>query len=193
LNPPPIDPANPAEHGATVVITHRVRDGKHETYNAWLNEIAPLVRAWKGHLDWQIIRPLAGLTGTYTVIIRFDTRENLESWMISQDRLRLIDKVQPLLAQKDDFYIRSGLDFWFTPEGANAKVPVRWKQFLVTWSAIFPLVLGATLTVPPLMRVLGLPDNHYLYTFLATGLVVLMMVYVVMPRYTKLIQRWLFE
>jgi antibiotic biosynthesis monooxygenase (ABM) superfamily enzyme len=189
----PADPAPTAEQGATVVITHRVRDGQHETYATWLNEIGPLVRAWKGHLDWQIIRPLTGLTGTYTVVIRFDSRENLESWMHSPERLRLIDKVQPLLAQKDDFFIRSGLDFWFTPEGAKAKIPVRWKQFLVTWSAIFPLVLGASLVVPPLLRILGLPDNHYLYTLLATGLVVFMMVYVVMPRYTKLIQRWLFE
>lgn len=189
----PIAPETAADAGATVVITHRVRDGKHESYNTWLNEIGPLVRGWKGHLDWQIIRPLTGLTGTYTVVIRFDTRENLESWMHSPERLRLIDKVQPLLAAKDDFYIRSGLDFWFTPEGAKARVPVRWKQFLVTWSAIFPLVLGASLTLPPLMRALGLPDNHYAYTLLATGAVVFLMVYVVMPRYTRLLQRWLFE
>ena len=178
--------------GATAVITHRVRDGQQEGYEAWLNEIGPLCRSYPGHLDLQIIRPIPGLTATYTVIIRFDTREHLQGWMSSQDRKRLIEQVRPLLVQDDDFFIRSGLDFWFTPEGARAKVPVRWKQFLVTWSAILPLVLVIPLVVAMGLRQLGVPQNHYLDLLLSTGSVVWVMVYLVMPHYTKLIQRWLF-
>ncbi|MDT3777542.1 antibiotic biosynthesis monooxygenase [Nitrospira sp. MA-1] len=178
--------------GATGVITHRVRDGQQEGYDAWLNEIGPLCRSYPGHLDLQIIRPIPGLTATYTVIIRFDTREHLQEWMSSQDRKRLIEQVRSLLAQDDDFFIRSGLDFWFTPEGARAKVPVRWKQFLVTWSAIYPLVLVIPLVVALVLRQLGVPYNHYLDLLFSTGFVVWVMVYLVMPHYTKLIQRWLF-
>ena len=178
--------------GATAVITHRVRDGQQEGYDDWLNEIGPLCRSYPGHLDLQIIRPIPGLTATYTVIIRFDTREHLQGWMSSPDRKRLIEQVRPLLVQDDDFFIRSGLDFWFTPEGARAKVPVRWKQFLVTWSAIFPLVLVIPLVVALGLRQLGVPQNHYLDLLLSTGSVVWIMVYLVMPHYTKLIQRWLF-
>jgi antibiotic biosynthesis monooxygenase (ABM) superfamily enzyme len=69
--------------GATVVITHRVRDGQHAGYESWLKEIAPLCRASVGHLDWHIIRPISGLSDTYTVIIRFDTRAHLQDWMES--------------------------------------------------------------------------------------------------------------
>ena len=184
--------SSPLGLGATAVITHRVRDGQQEGYDDWLNEIGPLCRSYPGHLDLQIIRPIPGLTATYTVIIRFDTREHLQGWMSSQDRKRLIEQVRPLLAQDDDFFIRSGLDFWFTPEGARAKVPVRWKQFLVTWSAIFPLVLVIPLVVALGLRQLGVPQNHYLDLLLSTGSVVWIMVYLVMPHYTKLIQRWLF-
>lgn len=180
------------ERGAIAVITHRVREGQQVGYDDWLNEIGPLCRSYRGHLDLQIIRPIAGLTGTYTVIIRFDTREHLQEWLSSQDRKRLIEQVRPLLAQDDDFYVRSGLDFWFTPDGARAKVPVRWKQFLVTWSAIYPLVLVIPLVVALVLRQLGVPYNHYLDLLLSTGLVVWVMVYLIMPHYTKLIQRWLF-
>lgn len=186
-------PSSAADRGATVVITHRVREGQQAGYDLWLDEIGPMCKNAQGHLDWQIIRPIVGITGTYTVIIRFDTCEHLRDWMGSQERKRLIEKVQPLLAKDDDFFIRSGLDFWFTSEGAKTKVPVRWKQFLVTWSAIYPLVLGAPLLVSPLLRQLGLPQNHYIDTLCITGAVVLLMVYVVMPSYTKLIQRWLFD
>jgi uncharacterized protein len=179
--------------GATVVITHRVRDGQHSAYERWLNEIGPKCRASTGHLDWQIIRPVAGLTATYTVVIRFDTQEHLENWMGSQERKRLIDEVRPLLAKDDDFFVRSGLDFWFTPEGAKTKLPTRWKQFLVTWSAIYPLVLAIPLVIVPILRQLGIPQNRYFDTLWVTGSVVALMVYLVMPRYTRLIQRWLFS
>jgi hypothetical protein len=126
-------------------------------------------------------------------IIRFDTRDHLHSWMSSEHRKRLIEKVRPLLARDDDFTIRSGLDFWFLPEGAEAKVPVRWKQFLVTWSAIHPLVLGVPLIVIPLLRELGIPQNRNIDTLIITGSVVSLMVYFVMPRYTKFVKRWLFR
>jgi antibiotic biosynthesis monooxygenase (ABM) superfamily enzyme len=112
--------------------------------------------------------------------------------MESPVRARLIEKVQPLLVTGDDFFISSGLEFWFAPGAAKAKVPVRWKQYLVTWSAIYPLVLGVPLVVAPVLRQLSVPNNHLLTTLIDTGIVVLLMVYVVMPRYTKLIHRWLF-
>ena len=180
-------------NGATVVISHRVCPDQHDGYDVWLNEISPICRASKGFLDLQIVRPISGLTSTYTVVIRFETRDHLEGWMNSLERKRLIEKARPLLVKDDDFYISSGLDFWFIPEGAEAKVPIRWKQALVTWSAIYPLVLGMPLLVLPLLRQVGLPANRYVDTLIVTGTLVALMVYVVMPRYTRLIQRWLFR
>ena len=189
----PRSPEAASHEGATVVITHRVRDGKHAEYEKWVEEIAPLSKTAPGSLDWQIIRPIPGLSETYTVIIRYDTHAHLKAWMESPTRARLIEKVQPLLVTGDDFYVSSGLDFWFTPPGAKAKVPVRWKQYLVTWSAIYPLVLGVPFVVTPVLRYLGVPDNRFITVFVGTGILAYLMVYVVMPRYTKLMHRWLFR
>lgn len=179
--------------GATVVITHRLRNDKHAEYEKWLEEIAPLCKAFPGHLDWHIIRPIPGLTETYTIVIRFDTEAHLKGWMESPTRARLIEKVRPLFVTGDDFFVSSGLDFWFTPAGAQAKVPVRWKQCLVTWSAIYPLVLGVPLLIVPVLRHMGVPDNNFITTLAVTGIVVFLMVYVVMPHFTKLIRQWLFN
>jgi len=160
----------PAE-GATVVITHRLRANKLAEYESWLEEIAPLCKASPGHLDWHIVRPIPGLSETYTIVIRFDTIEHLRGWMESPTRARLIEKVQHLFATGDDFFISSGLDFWFTPAEAKAKVPIRWKQYLVTWSAIFPLALVVPLFVTPILYALGLPNNRILGTLAVTGVV----------------------
>jgi uncharacterized protein len=181
------------EDYATVVITHRVCSDKHSEYESWLNEISPLCKASEGYLDWHIVRPISGLSETFTVIIRFDTQANLKQWMNSSSRVSLIEKVTPLLVTGDDFFISSGLDFWFTPAGAKAKVPIRWKQYLVTWSAIYPLSLLVPFVLLPLLDFLGIHDNRFLSGLLITGVIVFMMVYVVMPRYTNLIKKWLFS
>lgn len=179
------------EQNATVVITHRVLEAHQDDYENWLKEIVPVAKSYPGHLGAMIIRPIPGATSTYTIVIRFDTRDHLLAWMGSSDRTRLIDKVQPLLMEDDRYLVQSGLDFWFTPEGIKPKYPKRWKQSVLTWSAIYPLVLSISLLVELLRRYLGVADHHYLQLLLITGIVVWLMVYVVMPRYTKLVHRWL--
>ncbi|MCA1323816.1 antibiotic biosynthesis monooxygenase [Herbaspirillum sp. alder98] len=191
------DPTRPtplaADDGATAVITHRIRPGMDGPYQAWLNDIAAASRVAEGVLDWQVVRPIAGLTDAYTVILRFSSHARLQHWMDSPERAAHIERARPFLAADDEFFIRSGLDFWFVPQGAKAKLPVRWKQFLVTWSAIFPLSLLSSQLALPLLHDIGLPRERLLDTLLGSGLVVALMVYLVMPRYTRLVQRWLFD
>lgn len=179
--------------GATVVITHHVINGKQHEYEDWLNEIGPICRSSAGHIDWQIIRPIPNITYSYTVVIRFDTIENLRKWMESKERKRLIEKVRPLLAKDDNYQIKSGLEFLFAPENEKTKIPVRLKQYLVTWSAIYPLSMIIPLIFQPLLRMTNTPQIHFVDSFFVTGVIVFLMVYLVMPRYTKWIKKWLYQ
>lgn len=179
--------------GATVVITHKLRENVQDEYERWIEKIEPLGRASSGYLDSNIIRPIPGLTETYTVIIRFDSEKNLRNWMKSPVRARLIEEVRPFLATDDDFYINSGLDFLFSQTGAKAKVPVRWKQYLVTWSVIYPLSLSMPFLINPVLHQIGVPNNRPITSLVITGIIVFLMVYVIMPRYTRLVRRWLYH
>lgn len=178
-------------HGASAVISHRVDLAQQPAYEQWLTEISAACKASAGMLDWHLIRPIAGYTDTYTVVIRYDSELHLKQWLSSDIRQQLIAKVESLLSAKDSYQIKSGLDFWFATETGKVLLPKRWKQFLLTWSAIFPLVSGVSFLMIPLMDQAGLPQSQLLHTFLITGVVVGLMVYVVMPRYTKLVRNWL--
>lgn len=178
--------------GASVVITHRIMEGKQQEYENWLTEIGPLCRSAPGHMDLQIIRPIPNLTFTYTVLIRFDSIGHLRNWMESEARLELINKVRPFLLKDDEYRISSGLDFLFTPQNMGTKPPVRWKQYMVTWSAIYPLVLFIPPLLVPVLRQAALPQSYYLDTLLITSTIVFLMVYLIMPHYTRLIKKWLY-
>lgn len=179
--------------GATVVINHHILDGKQNQYEDWLNEIGPVCRSFIGNIDWQIIRPIPNLTFNYTVIIRFDTIENLDAWMKSDQRKKLIEKAKPLFAKDDKFFIKSGLDFLFLNENEEQKIPVRWKQYLVTWSAIYPLSIIIPLLVLPILKRLHFPESKFINSFFISGVIVLIMVYFLMPNYTRLIKKWLYK
>lgn len=178
---------------ATAVITHTVHPGQEALYEAWLGEIGPICKQAPGHLNTTVILPVRGVTKSYTVIIRFDKRRNLLNWMESAARKALIRKVRPLLVEDDRYVVRSGLDFWFSPEGPGDKMPTRWKQSLVTWSAIYPLVMLVPLLMKPLLDIIPLAEYPPVRTLLVTGTIVLLMVYVVMPRYTRLVHKWLYR
>jgi antibiotic biosynthesis monooxygenase (ABM) superfamily enzyme len=47
--------------------------------------------------------------------------------------------------------------------------------------------------VLPLLRFAGIFGNHVVDTLVVSGVVVTLMVYVVMPRYTRLVRTWLFK
>ncbi|WP_238349687.1 antibiotic biosynthesis monooxygenase [Chryseobacterium cucumeris] len=179
--------------GASVVITHHILDGKQSQYEKWLDEIVPVTKHSEGFIDLQIIRPIPDLTFVYTVIIRFDTINHLKNWMESDNRKKLIEKANPLFRKNDHYQIRSGLDFLFTTENEGNKVPVRWKQFLATWSAIYPLSVLIPALIIPFLRFLHIPPNHYSDGFINSGIIVFLMVFAVMPNYTRLIKKWLYQ
>jgi antibiotic biosynthesis monooxygenase (ABM) superfamily enzyme len=112
--------------------------------------------------------------------------------MQSNDRNRLIQKVLPIVVHGDNYAIRSGLDFWFAPEGEDVKVPVRWKQFLLTCSAIYPLVLFVPMALAPVTNRIGIERNGLLSVLAGTITICFLMTYIIMPRYTKLVRRWLY-
>lgn len=110
--------------------------------------------------------------------------------MQSEARKQLIETVKPYLETDDQFVVKSGLDFWFTPEGAKARLPTRWKQFLIIWSAIFPLALSISRIVDKITVSRNIVLTRPVKLLALTFLVVLMMAYVVMPRCTKLMHKW---
>src|SRR6266851_5200586 len=132
--------SNRGESEVTSVIHHDVKLGAEDQYEAWLREITPIAKTFKGHRGVNIIRPSKG-SRVYTIVLHFDRLEDLERWLSSETRRRLIDQVEPLLEQGDQIEIKTGLEFWFTPPASEQKHAKSYKQFLLTLSVIFPLTI----------------------------------------------------
>lgn len=182
----------PAPPGETVtgIIVHQPRRDTYDEYERWLLEIREASKRFPGYLSTDVIRPVDGQE-TYTVIIRFAGVEQLKAWIESEVRREFLDRIEHALEKGDRYVIRTGLDFWFAPPAATP--PKRWKQFLLTLSAIFPLTVIVPWALSPLLE--GLQGVPALLPgkLLVAAVIVYLMVYLIMPRYTRLVAKWLYR
>ncbi|MNO50437.1 Antibiotic biosynthesis monooxygenase [compost metagenome] len=176
----------------TLLIRHQVMAEHHDDYEAWIREAAGASRRFPGHMGVAIIRPHAA-DAPYSLLLRFDTHEHLRAWIESPTRRHLVERARPWLQSIEEGEIETGLEFWFTP---SSLAPLRarpFKQFLVTLSAIYPLTLLIPWALHPLQAHVALLRAPWLFGLLVAMVLVFVMVYLIMPRYTRLVARWLFE
>lgn len=179
-----------ADTPVTTVIRQQPKKSEVARYEEWLKEIIPVAQSFCGHQSVSVIRPHAG-SDAYTIVLHFNTVANLRRWLDSDIRVRLVEKIRPHLLAAESIDIKTGFEFWFTPPAAG-KSAKPYKQFLVTLSAIFPLTIVVPWALGPVFsHVPGLATPGIRHLIVASAIVGLM-VYVIMPRYTRMVSRWLF-
>jgi antibiotic biosynthesis monooxygenase (ABM) superfamily enzyme len=83
----------------------------------------------------------------------------------------------------------TGLESWFTLPGQPGLVPPPpYKMALLTWITIFPLITAIVAITGPTLKDLPLAVR----LGITTALTVPLMTWVVMPRVTRLLHRWLY-
>ncbi len=179
------------EDSVTSVIQQRPKPAGVAEYEAWLKEIIPEAQRFQGHRGVNVIRP-TDASGTYTIVLHFDTSNHLSAWLNSETRARLIAKVVPLLISRERVEIKTGLEYWFTPPPGHPQAK-RYKQFLLMFSAIYPLTILVSLALQPLIWYVPLLGQLVARNFVFAGIIVALMTYVIMPRYTRLVANWLFR
>jgi uncharacterized protein len=187
----PSDARIDADTSVTTIIVHRPLKARVAAYESWLTEIVPIAQTFAGHRGVNIIRPSGG-GEDYTIVLHFDSETRLRGWLDSETRKQLVEKVRPFLNAEEKIDIKPGIEFWFTPPDAR-KVAPAYKQFLVTLSAIFPLVVIVPWSLSPVFAwapVLGVVGIRQ---FIVASVIVAIMTFWLMPRYIRRISGWLYR
>lgn len=172
------------------VIQHKVKPDHHGEYEEWLKKTIAEAAKFQGHMGTQVARPASG-HDTYEIAVRFATREDAERWVESETRKELIREVEPHIAEPERLNIKSGIDYWFTSVTEGNVPPKRWKQWLTSVSVIWPLTIVIPWLLRPLFRAVPVLGTYGVSQLVVAMCVVAMVVYVVMPPYTRAIAKWL--
>lgn len=177
---------NSQNQQVTAVISHYIRPGRQSGYEEWLQGISQVARQFEGHNGVTILRPQPGLRNEYVIILRFDKYDNLCRWMRSPERKEWIERAKPLTEKPEKVQFLTGLEALVSLPN-NISTPPKYKTAFVTWIGVF--VCASTLGYFLAPYLSGLP--YLLRQAIMTGLVVILLAYVVMPRLTRLFSNWL--
>ena len=172
------------------VIHHTIKPGRHDAYEAWLKRIIPEAAQFPGHMGTHVARP-SGNSHLYEIVVRFASHEDALHWVGSETRSNLMLELTDCLASPENVDIQSGIDYWFTPVTNAHRPPRRWKQWLITVSVIWPLSMAVPLLVGPVFQTVPLLDVFPIKTLVNAMFIVALVIYVVMPPYTRAIAKWL--
>lgn len=178
-----------AAHGAVTVIARRhVKPGHEAEYEAWLKELTAAAHDLSGYLGAEFHRP--GKTGgPWISVFRFAALADLDAFERSELRSRLIAKVIPHVEGDAVWQRMTGLEFWFEPPaGTVVAQPSPHRMALLLIMVVFGLVLALNLVLGPLIADWPLPSR----ILLTVTLQVLLMTYLIMPRLTRALARWIY-
>jgi len=95
----------------------------------------------------------------WLAILRFDTDANLEAWLASPERHKLLEEATPFTEEFHARIARTGFDQWFSLGAGERGSPPAWKQNMLVLLMLYPVVFlfGVFVQTPLLTRRAGLP------------------------------------
>lgn len=172
----------------TVVVTRKVKRSRESDYEDWLRRLLEEAKSMKGYLGATIQKPAPGST-EYTSVFRFDSVDNLRKFEESELRSRYLREVVDYVDADAIWKKFTGLEFWFSPpKGAIIPQPSRFRMALVMIAVIFGLVLS----IGQVIGMVAAEVPSYIRLFVTISIEIFLMTYVLMPRITKLLAKWIY-
>jgi antibiotic biosynthesis monooxygenase (ABM) superfamily enzyme len=169
----------------TAVSSVRVRPGEMDAFLALHGEILVALAATPGYLRADIFEPVPDVQDDTVVVLAFDTREHLDGWLHSPERLRILAAMERHTEGERTVNVVGGFAGWFAPNsGGNV---TRWKSAAAVLLALIPVSLLYTA-----IRLWLFPDLHpAIATVIGNIIGIVVLTWFLMPRVTRLLDTWL--
>lgn len=184
-----VPPADGADTPVTVVVVRHARRGCTAVFEKLIRDTFEVRNRTPGHLSTDFLRPSDPGSTAYTIIFKFDRLSHYQLWLDSAERAVWLERMAKYTEGPPQYQYHTGLEAWVTlPDEPGFRSPEKYKTVAVTWLAIFPLVLGVSSLVGPVVS--GWPAAAA--TALTTGIVVPVLGYGVMPVMSWAFRDWLY-
>jgi antibiotic biosynthesis monooxygenase (ABM) superfamily enzyme len=172
----------------TAIISRRMKAGREQAFEEWLQGISQAAARFPGHQGVSILRPRDPANPEYVIILKFDSVPHLREWLQSDTRREWIGRSDKLTETPDKVTELTGLEAWFTLPGQPMPAPpLRWKMFLLTVAAAYPLIMVVTALFGP-----WLGQSPWLFNFVVTVALTTLLTYFAMPLVTRIFYAWLY-
>ena len=100
---------------ATAVTAVQVRQGEEGAFAGWLTELNKTISTFPGYVSAVVIPPVPPSQADWVMVQRFQTIEQLRTWLDSDERRSLLDKSASLLADEGTTNVIQGSNTELSP------------------------------------------------------------------------------
>jgi antibiotic biosynthesis monooxygenase (ABM) superfamily enzyme len=124
----------------SAVMSTYIKPGQEAAHRAWERRIATIQSQAPGFQGYRFEPPISGVQNHWLSIVRFDSEANLQAWLASPERQKLVAEAGLFTADFQVRIARTGFDQWFpaTPDGAPRTAI--WKQNMLVLLSLYPVV-----------------------------------------------------
>jgi len=180
--------AAPDLHGqgsVTEVITTHVKPAAETAFLEWSARILQAQAGFPGYRGMYLQSPSEGQE-FWTSLIRFATPTQLDAWLASPQRRRLVRESEALVEAWSGRRLGPPFAGWFPAEAVGG-TPPDWKQAMIVLLMLFPIVVLELRFLAPLTQ--GL--DPVIGTFLGNAISVGLLGWPVMPLANRTLDWWL--
>lgn len=168
-----------------LLVRFKLKSTDTNDFEKWKSEAVTLIKTFKGFLNITVLNSLKE-ADYYHILIRFDTEEHVNAWLQSDERKTIFNALDSKCLTDKQEVIQNWNIFWFRIfEGTK-----KWKQWAVTFIAVYPL----TLIIPMMVKLIAKVIPLYFFAGIISALMISgFMIFLVMPFIHNLFKKWLHE
>jgi antibiotic biosynthesis monooxygenase (ABM) superfamily enzyme len=125
----------------SAVISTRVKPGMEGAYRTWEHKIAAAQSKAPGLQGYRFEPAVPGVQDDHVAILRFDSQANLDAWLNSAERKKLVEEAAPLTVEFHTRTAQSGFEQWFRDAAPPGGPPLAaWKMNMIVLLTLYPVV-----------------------------------------------------
>jgi antibiotic biosynthesis monooxygenase (ABM) superfamily enzyme len=176
-----------ADGTVSEVITTYVRPGREYEYQAWAERIHKAEAQFPGYRGGFLQPPASERQHCWTTLVRFAAADQLDAWLNSDERNRLLQEHNALVESWEHHRLPSSFAGWFAGVSESGVAPAVWKQSMLVILVLFPIVMLELRYLSPLLTRL----NSSPATFVANVISVTLLAWPFMPLVIGRMKWWL--
>lgn len=172
------------EGGVTEVFVTRVSGEELDAYHEWIGKIHQAEAKFPGFQRVLVQSPREEKNGPWITLLQFDTTENLDRWLQSDERRQILEEARTMVQSLESHRVTSPFAGWF----ANLSVPPPvWKQTMIILLVLYPIVMLEIKFLNPFT----VPLDLSLATFIGNAISVSLVSWPMMPLAIYCLKWWL--
>lgn len=159
-----------ADGTVSEVITTRVKPGKDREYQEWVQRINRAEAQFIGYRGGFLQPPVSEQQPCWMSLVRFATPDQLDAWLNSDVRRRLLVEHEALVESWEHHRTPSSFAGWFPERTASGEAPAAWKQSMLVILCLFPIVMLEMRFLSPLLSKLNSSGSTFIGNVISVSL-----------------------